>query len=44
MYNVQSKKIHIEAKPMFGCEKILLYTEPDGLTATSAGLATTQVG
>jgi hypothetical protein len=43
-YNVQRKKIQIEAKPMFGGEKILLYTEPNGLTATLVGLTATQVG
>jgi hypothetical protein len=31
------EKNHIEAKSMFGGEKILLYTEPDGLTATPIG-------
>jgi hypothetical protein len=40
----KEKKIQIEAKPMFGGEKILLYTEPNGLTATLVGLTATQVG
>jgi ribonuclease HI len=43
-YNVQSKIIHIEPKPMFGGEKNLLYTEPDSLTATPVGPTATQVG
>jgi hypothetical protein len=43
-YNVQSKIVHIEAKPMFKGEKILLYIEPDGLTAMPAGVTGTQVG
>jgi hypothetical protein len=41
---VQSKNFHVEAKSMLGDEKILIYTEPDGLTATMAGLTTTQTG
>jgi hypothetical protein len=38
---VQSKNFHVEAKPMLRDEKILLYTENDGLTAMPAGLTTT---
>jgi hypothetical protein len=41
---VQSKNFHVEAKSMLRDEKILIYTEPDGLTATMAGLTTTQTG
>jgi hypothetical protein len=41
-YDVQSKNFHVEAKPMLRGEKILLYIEPDGLTATPAGLTATQ--
>jgi hypothetical protein len=35
------KKFHVQAKPMLKDEKILLCTEPDGLTTTTAGLITT---
>jgi hypothetical protein len=41
-YNVQGKNFHVEAKPVLGCEEILLYTEPNGLTTTPVGLTTTQ--
>jgi hypothetical protein len=41
---VQSKNFHVEAKPMLGGEKILVYIEPDGLTAMLAGLTATQTG
>jgi hypothetical protein len=37
----KAKKNHIEAKSMFRGEKILLYIELDGLTATPAGLTAT---
>jgi hypothetical protein len=42
--DVQIKNFHIEAKSMLGGEKILLYIELDCLTATPAGLTTTQTG
>jgi hypothetical protein len=48
---VQRKKFHVEVKPMLKGEKILLYIEPDGLTATrhdqiaaQDGRTTTQAG
>jgi ribonuclease HI len=41
-YNVQDKNFHVQAKPVLGGEEILLYTEPDGLTATPSGLTATQ--
>jgi hypothetical protein len=41
-YNVQSKNFHVKAKLMLGGEEILLYIEPDGLTAMQATQTTTQ--
>jgi hypothetical protein len=43
-YNVQSKNFHVEAKLMLRDEKSLLCTEPDGFTAMTSGLTTTQTG
>jgi hypothetical protein len=39
---VQSKNFYVEAKSMLEDEKNLLCTEPDGMTAMTAGLITTQ--
>jgi hypothetical protein len=39
---VQSKNFHVEAKPMLRDEKILLYTENDGRTATKHNQTTAQ--
>jgi hypothetical protein len=40
-YNVPSSNFHVEAKSMLGSEKILFYTEPDGLTPMPTGLTAT---
>jgi hypothetical protein len=41
---VQSKNFHVEAKSMLRDEKILLYTEPNGLTATQTSQTPTKCG